>query len=593
MNGKGGQWPPFSIYSMLSRLFHPLLLLCILAVTVACYLPGLTGSFIFDDGVNITQNSQLRIDSLSLSSLSQAAFSGNAGMLKRPISMTSFALDYYVSGMDARHFKITNLAIHLVNGVLVFFLSSQLLVLYQRLWSPEQSRRNVFWIAATLSAIWLLHPFNLTGVLYVVQRMTSLSTLFTLSGLILYVHGRTALLNGNRSGLATIIAAIFIATPLAALSKENGALLPFLILATEVTLLRWRAPDQNTQRILVMIVGLSTAILALLGTLYLWKHPGLISGGYLTRDFTLIERLMTEARVLWFYIHMILLPNMSMMGLHHDDIPISQSLLSPLSTLPSILGLLFVAGGAFALRNRHPLLAFGTAFFLIGHTLESSIIPLEIAFEHRNYLPMFGILLPLAYYALTPEFHSSSLRLRQASFAILVILFAGLTASRAYQWGYPLQMRTLEAQRHPLSMRANTDIAGLYDHMPARSPEEAMDFLRKALFYYQQAADLSSANISGLFGFLVVKAERGMELDETLIEALEQRLATAPFNPPNVNALIGTARCITSGKCTVSAEIVNKLYSAALSNPTLIGAYRDQVRLEFRGLVPTIQHKIE
>lgn len=593
MNEKGGQWPPFSISSMLSRLFPHFLLFCILAVATACYLPGLTSSFIFDDGVNITKNPLLRIEDPNLSSLWQAALSGNAGPLKRPISMVSFALDYYVAGMDARHFKITNLGIHLVNGVLVFILSRLLLNLYQRLWRPELKGRSVFWIAATLSATWLLHPFNLTGVLYVVQRMTSLSALFTLLGLILYLHGREALLNGNRSGLAAIIASIFIATPLAALSKENGALLPFLILATEVTLLRWRTSDQNTRRILVTIVGLSTAIPALFGIFYIWDHPGLISGGYLIREFTLPERLMTEARVLWFYIHMILLPNMSMMGLHHDDISISQSLFSPLSTLPSILGLLFVAGGAFAFRNKHPLLAFGTAFFLIGHVLESSILPLEIAFEHRNYLPMFGILLPLAYYALTPEFHSSSVRLRRASFAILVTLFAGLTASRAYQWGDPLQMRILEAQRHPLSIRANTDIAALYDHIPVRSPDEAIDFYIKASSYYQQAADISSSNTSGLFGLLVLNAERGMELEATLIEALEQRLATIPFNPPNLNALIGTARCITSGKCTVSAEIVNKLYSAALSNPTLTGAYRDQVRLEFSGLAPRIQHKIE
>lgn len=593
MHEKGGQWPPFSVFSMLSRLFRPALLFCILAVAAACYLPGLTSSFIFDDGVNIIRNPLLRIENLNFSSLWQAALSGNAGPLKRPISMVSFALDYYAAGMDAHHFKMTNLGIHLANGVLVFILSSQLLNLYQKLWRPELNGRSVFWIAAAISATWLLHPFNLTGVLYVVQRMTSLSTLFTLLGLILYLHGREALLNGNRSGLAAIIASIFIATPLAALSKENGALLPFFILATEVTLLRWRTSDQKTHRILVTLVGLSTAIPVLLGILYIWEHPSLISGGYLIREFTLTERLMTEARVLWFYIHMILLPNMSMMGLHHDDISISQSLFTPLSTLPSILGLMFVAGGAFAFRNKHPLLAFGTAFFLIGHVLESSILPLEIAFEHRNYLPMLGILIPLAYYALTSEFHSSSLRLRRASFVILVILFAGLTATRASQWGDPLQMRILEVQRHPLSIRANTDIAALYNYMPARSPQESIDFYIKTLSYYQQAADISSSNTSGLFGLLVVNAERGMQLDPALIETLEHRLATIPFNPPNVNALIGTARCITSGKCTVSSEIVNRLYRAALSNPTLTGSYRNQVFLEFSGLLPKIQHKTE
>ena len=569
---------------MFSRIYKPFLLLCILGVAVACYLPGMSNHFIFDDGVNIAKNPYIQIEHLNPASLWQAAASGNAGPLKRPLSMLSFALDYYVSGLSASHFKMTNLGIHLVNGMLVFILCGLLLNLYHRIHRIASDDDASFWIAAAISAIWLLHPFSLTGVLYVVQRMTSLSALFTLAGLVLYLYGRKRLLDGNRSGFIAVAASIFVATPLAALSKENGALLPLLILLMEITLLRWRAPDQTTRRILVTIVGLTAVVPVLAGMFYIWHNPGLISGGYLIRDFSLTERLMTEARVLWFYMHMILLPNMAMMGLHHDDILISKSLFSPLSTAPSIVGLLLLAAGAFVLRNKHPLIAFGAAFFLMGHVLESSVFPLEIAFEHRNYLPMLGILLPLAYYILNPQFHPSSLRLRRASFLMLIILFASLTASRAQQWGDPLQMRMLEVQRHPHSVRANTDMAALYHNLPARTPDEALDFYTRAIFHYQQAAESSPTNTSGLFGMLVVNAERGMPVSSTLIDTLEGKLATVPFNPPNVNAMVGTARCIKSGKCSVSPEIVDRLYRAALSNPTLTGVYRSHVVSEFSAL---------
>ncbi|OGS92181.1 MAG: hypothetical protein A2Z95_00775 [Gallionellales bacterium GWA2_60_18] len=572
------------------RALKPFLLFCILAVTAACYLPGLTGHFIFDDGVNIRLNPALRIDSLDISSLWQAASSGTAGPLKRPISTVSFALDYYFSGMDAYSFKLTNLAIHLVNGVLVFLLARLLLNLHLRIRGAADENAAA-WIALAVAALWLLHPFNLTGVLYVVQRMTSLAALFTLAGLALYLYGRRSLLDGNRSGFFAIGAALFVFTPLAALCKESGLLLPLLILVTEATLLRWSAPDRKTRRMLAALVGLSVAIPLLLGVLYVLNKSGPVLGGYAWRDFSLTERLMTEARVLWFYLRMTVLPSMSGMGLHHDDILISRSLFSPWTTLPAIAGLLLLAAGAFVLRNKHPMLAFGIAFFFAGHAMESTIFPLEIAFEHRNYLPMFGILLPLAYYTLNPRLHPSSVRGRRVAFLMLVVLFAGLTASRAQQWGDALQMRMLEVERHPRSVRANTDLAALYDHLPPTSQEDAIDLYNKALFHYRQAADNAPSRIDGLIGMLAVNAERRLPPDETLLKELERRLATVPFGPPNKNTLIGAARCFASGECAVSVEIIERLYRAALSNPRLTGSHRRQIIAEFGNLPPEIRPK--
>lgn len=563
------------------RAIKPALLLCILAVTAACYLPGLTGHFIFDDGANIGKNPFLKIENLDFASLWQAAFSGSAGLFQRPISMATFALNYYVSGMDAYYFKMTNLGIHLVNGLLVFVLARHLLNLHLRIRRTTMDSNAISWIAVAVAAIWLLHPFNLTGVLYVVQRMTSLAALFTLAGLALYLSGRQSLLNGEKSGFFAIAAAILVATPLAALCKENGVLLPLLILVTEVTLLRWHTPNLGTRRILVAVVGLSAAIPLLIGLFYVLNNPGVILSGYSLRDFSLTERIMTEARVLWFYLHMILLPSMAEMGLHHDDILISRSLFSPWTTLPAIVGLLLIVGGAFALRNKQPMVTFGIAFFLVGHSLESTIFPLEIAFEHRNYFPMFGILLSLAFYTLDPRFHLPSVRLRRVAFLAIIIMFSGLTASRAQQWGDPLMMRMLEVKRHPYSVRANTDMAALYSYMPPTSREDAIDLYNKAAFHYQQAAEIAPSNVSGLIGLLGMNAERGQPIDAALIEALEQRLATVPFGPPNKNSLIGAVRCIGSGSCVVNSDIIDRLYRAALSNPTLTGDYRNQIVSEF------------
>jgi len=155
------------------------------------YEPGLQGPFIFDDLVNITRNSLLRIQDLSLSSLYSSATTGSAGPLKRPIAMLSFALNYYFAdGYIASAFKTTNVIIHCVNALLVFIMCQQLFERASVTTRKKHHHTAVFFSAAGISLIWAVHPINLTSVLYVVQRMTSLSTLFSLACIIFYISAR-------------------------------------------------------------------------------------------------------------------------------------------------------------------------------------------------------------------------------------------------------------------------------------------------------------------------------------------------------------------------------------------------------------------
>jgi len=574
---------------MNSSRIKPTIFICLLVIGAACYAPGLSGHFVFDDNANIRLNPYLRIENLDIASLWAAALSGGAGPLGRPISMATFAVNYYFFGMSPYHFKAANLAIHLINGVLAFTFARLLIELYSSIRGDNDNAPTPRSIGIAVASIWLLHPFNLTGVLYIVQRMTSLSALFSLAGLALYLHGRTKLLAGKKFGFFSIFIAIFVVTPLAALSKETGALLPLLIFATEAILLRWKTPDPITTLRLKGLVVLPAAMLAILGAFYFLNNPNRILAGYAWRDFSLTERLLTETRVLWFYLRMTMLPNLAEMGLHHDDFVISKTLLSPWTTLPAIAGLLALAVGALVLRKKHPLITFGIVFFFVAHALESTIIPLEIAFEHRNYLPMIGILVPLAYYTLSPNLHSFSLRLRQTALVFLIVLFSSLTVLRAHEWGDPYLQRVLEVERHPNSVRAHTDIASLYNRFPASSQEEAEQVFNKALHHYRTAADIAPSNLAGFLGILMINAQRGMLVDEHTLQSLESRLATVPFGPPNKNSLIGIARSIGREENVITAQVVERIYRAALSNPRLVGDLRNQVISEFANLPPELR----
>jgi hypothetical protein len=170
----------------------------------------------------------------------------------------------------------------------------------------------------------------------------------------------------------------------------------------------------------------------------------------------MLDRLLTEPLVLWHYLGTMLVPDIRNMGLYLDDIPIRHA--GEAAGWIGLLGLVAVAAGAIALRRRAPALCFAVLWFLAGQSLESSFLPLEPAFEHRNYLPLFGPALAAAYYLCQLVARPRLLYLRSALFLLPVVL-AGLTAIRSAQWSTPERFIVHEAENHPRSPRAQTDAA--------------------------------------------------------------------------------------------------------------------------------------
>lgn len=581
------------------RRFIPVFLfVCSLVLAFFCYRPGLNGDFLFDDTINIVENTSLKIDTLDFSSLKASAFSMRNGILARPISMASFALNYYFGGSAPYGFKLTNLIIHLLNGVCIFVLTILVLGIHRRRHAPELSADRLRWISLVVASAWLLHPLNLTSVLYVVQRMASLSALFTLLGLIVYLYGRQLQIDG-RSGWGWILSAFMLLAPLAVLSKENGALLPAFMLLAEVLLLNFQAPTTRTRFTLATLFAATVILPVIVLAAYFIYQPAWLLGGYSIRDFNLPERLMTEARVLWFYLRLIIVPDISQLGLQHDDIAISRALLTPFSTLFACIGLALLAGTAFLLKKRHPIAAFGILFFLLGHSIESSVIPLEIAHEHRNYLPDYGILLIVFYYLLSPAWHhqgvqlvrgKDTLRLRQALALVLVLFFGAVTAIRAGQWADSYGLAQMEVKHHPDSVRANTDMAYVYASLPAFNLAQSEEQYHLAFSYYQKAAELSSTDTSGLFGLIVLNAGRDRPVEESWVKELEYRLEHLPIAPAAVNSLMHLEKCLTNGICIHSRLDMARLLKAALRNPTLNGNGRSSVQFAWSNFLFVSMH---
>jgi len=371
---------------------------------------------------------------------------GDSGPTGRPISLASFYLDDISwKGASAADFKYTNLMLHLLNGVLIFWISFKIAT-YLNL-----SNANKYTATLLTTALWLLHPVQINTVLYVVQRMTELSALFILAGILCYLYGREILPQKPVKAWLLLIGGGGISLLLSIFSKENGILLVVYILAIEYFLLRpHKAYTKKSLNIgLYFLAWLPfLAILAYLGKVA-WNN-----GGYTARPFSLSERLLTETRVIWDYLGNILLPNLKGNSLFHDDYVISTSWFSPPETLLAIIGITTLVILMIIYRMRHPVFAFATAWFLGGHLLESTTISLEIYFEHRNYLPLYGPVFAVIYYALK-SFESSG-KLRPAVFFALLVycsLILLISYQGVQQWKNPVQMIARWAEDHPKSQR--------------------------------------------------------------------------------------------------------------------------------------------
>ncbi|MGB5339544.1 MAG: hypothetical protein WBO06_10670, partial [Gammaproteobacteria bacterium] len=423
--------------------------LCLL--TIVIYFPGLSGDYMFDDMPNLIENPRLELDSLSPGSLQGAAYSAGSGMLRRPVSMLSFALNRYFFGIGPYSHKVINLLIHLLVGIGIYTLTRLVVQGYQQQREPQLSAGAARWLPVVVSGLWLVHPLNLTAVLYIVQRMTSLATLFMVFGLCLYLAGRLRILDG-KPGLHLILAGLFGCGGLAVLSKETGALLPLYMLVLEMTLFRFRNGTRTLDKpiitFFIITVALPTGIL-LVQIILTASVP--IGGGYGMRDFTLMERVLTEARVVVLYLKWILMPSISELGLYHDDITLSRGLLDPPTTLYSFMALGGMLLGALLLLGKRPLASLGILWFFTGHALESTIFPLEIAHEHRNYLADYGIILALAALIAQAPLKRMAPVIRIAAPCLFLLLFSYTTWLRASQWTDVISHAVYESRHHPQS----------------------------------------------------------------------------------------------------------------------------------------------
>ncbi|ROZ79140.1 tetratricopeptide repeat protein [Ramlibacter sp. WS9] len=536
-----------------SLLLQAAVLPAVSLLLLALYWPGLQGGFIFDDFSSIVENPALRSTDGSIASLTTAASSGISGPLGRPLSMLSFAANLHLFGAAPYSFKVTNLAIHIANAALFFVIALQL-----GRWVNRTSRVRAWLLAAAVAAAWAMHPLNAMPVLYVVQRMTSLSALFSLCALSLWLFGRQA--QGAR-GVLAMAASILVLWPAAVFSKETGLLLPAHIFLCEWLVLgTFRTVPTRLKWWAAAIAGV------LLSTLC-WAKWGFITAGYSVRDFGMVERLMTEARVLWFYVGQLLLPAPHFFGLFHDDIPISRGLFAPPETLLAIAGWVAVAMLAFWQRARRPLFAFAVFWFLASHALESTLFPLEIAHEHRNYIASFGIVLWLFSFML-PVQANARWPVPRLVLAISFVSFCGLvTTLRSMQWANEFLRSQADVANHPNSARSNFQAASAIMQRTFEAGGGNALAYQSVQFFYRRAAELDKNGKAALVGLVYLDCITGVQKDAALRARLLERFVYGRYSLGDRGIVQSLSGLLVEGRLCMDDNEAKALIEAALSNP--------------------------
>lgn len=350
------------------------------------YAPALSGSFLYDDWHNLAGLASVD-DTFSAS---QFVFSGHAGPLGRPLSLATFVPQAEYWDDDARPFILVNILVHLANAALVFVL---LLSIGRNAGNRE---KEAYAAAIAGTALWAFMPLLASASLLVVQRMATLATLFCLLGLVVYLHFRRTIDTRPRRSLVGMSVTLFACTGLAVLCKENGAVLPSLALVLESTVLnpprsmasrQWRGWKLAVLGVPTVLVG------AVLATQLPYSTMT-----ELQRGFSGAERLLTQTVILWEYLARAFFAQPWKLGPFHDDHEVFRSLASP-EALCAALAWCAALSAAVYFRRRYRIASFAVLWFLAAHLIESTTVPINLYFEHRNYLPILGPVFALSYYA--------------------------------------------------------------------------------------------------------------------------------------------------------------------------------------------------
>ncbi len=450
----------------------------ILIIIGIVYSNTLDADWHFDDYNNILENPWVHIRDLYPQSIKQTFFASfdngyyRGENLYRPVAMASFAVNWYFGQKDVTGYHVVNISVHMLAALFLFLCVATVLTTPRVKEKYGNSRYSIALLAAVL---WAVHPIQVQGVTYIVQRMASMAGMFYIASFYTYLKARIIFGYGKKMVLFSVCLLLFV---LAILSKQNAVLLPLIIVAAE--LIFFRNPDKTDIKKMIMAGGGLIFVFAITAVVMLYFDRSNLSflEQYSSRSFSLLQRLMTEPRVIWYYLYQLIYPIASNFSISHSTI-VSTSLISPWTTLPAIVSIFASFGAAIFFARRFPLICFAVLFFLINHLVESTFIPLELVFEHRNYIPSMFLFVPVAAGIQTTLAKYRELPDKRFLFRVYTCLVTGI-----------IMVTAIGAYARNFDWRSEKS---LWQDAVIKAPDRARSYLNLAVAYYLKIHDYETA----------------------------------------------------------------------------------------------------
>ena len=502
--------------------------------------------FYFDDFPNIVDNASIHLDGLTSSAIHRAVC--ESPLPNRPLAYLTFAINFYFGGYQVAGYHLVNILMHLGTGVLLFWLMRATLEQAAPKCSLQDSA------ALLMVMIWLVHPLQTQAVTYIVQRMTVMAGFFYLAALCLYVRGRRAAMPGGR---CIYWSAGALAWGCALASKETALTLP-----AAVWLYEWaffQGGEANWLRRSLGPVALGFLAMVLVGLVYTDFNPlRSIAASYGNRDFSFWQRLLTQPRVVLFYVTLLFWPLPGRLSLLHE-VDLSRGWLTPPATLPAFAVIAASLVFGFWLMRKDRFIAFALFWFLGQLVIESSVVGLEMIYEHRLYLPtMFaGLVLYRLLSLSVGRWGTRPVVLIMGAFCVILALW---TVDRNQMWRDPVGFWIDTVEKAPDSARAHSNLAAelmrrndfkgaaaqlekalaldekyIFAHLNLAEAQSHLGDDRAALEHYQRALDLTGQAPEVLLqmGAFEVRHERYDAAERTL----RRGLAGQPDHPGLLNQL--------------------------------------------------------
>lgn len=461
------------------------LLLCI--CIIICYSNTLYVDWQFDDFQNVLVNPRIQVLDFSYNQLKNVFYAApDTDQLSRPFTYLTFAVNWFFARDNVVWYHVVNIGIHCLSAL--FLLIFLLKILHSPKVFRAYNRDEKYFIVLFSVFLWAVNPIQTQSVTYIVQRMAELAGMFYVLSMLCYVSGRQT---GRSIGRLFYFSLCGLFYVLAFFSKQNGATLPVALLLIEFLFFQDMAKKSVRNIACVVILG-SGLVIGGLGFYYFLGNdiPGLLRG-YQIRPYTLFQRMLTESRIVIFYLSQIFYPVPTRLSIVHMY-PISTSIVDPWTTILCLSAIVTMACTALYAAIRAPFLSFAILFYFLNNLVESTIIPLELVYEHRNYLPSMFLFVPVSigflhmfkYY----EVHNRMMhRFLIVSITLLLIGLGMSTYVRNMAWRTQKTMWEDVLGKAPDSPRPYHNLAwGYYQRKGAYD---------QAIVYYEKAAALPHINL--------------------------------------------------------------------------------------------------